>query len=130
MIRPTLAVLVLLVVSALSAGCGAQAQTAASGDVTVELVTSPARPAAMRPATLRLRFSTSGGSAAVRDLTVQARMPEMEHGAEAIAFRPVGPGRFEASHVFSMDGTWELQVRALVQEEVVTTRLIIRVGGE
>lgn len=127
---------VVLVVAALAlaalpgAGCRPQPQASASGGVTVELTTAPRTPAAMRPVTLRLRFSDARGSVAVSAVDVRARMPEMAHGAEAVTFRPAGPGRFEASHVFSMDGAWEFQVRAVTGENVISTRLVIRVGGE
>lgn len=121
---------VLILASAGSAACRAQPQAAASGEVTTELFAEPRRPAAMRPVTLRLRFSVAQGRVAVRDLEVAARMPEMDHGAEPVVFRPDGPGRFVATHVFSMDGEWELQVRAVIAENAVTTRLTVRVGEE
>jgi nitrogen fixation protein FixH len=82
----------------------------------------------MRPVTLRLRFSGAEGRLPVRDLEVLARMPEMDHGAVPVVFRPDGAGQFVASHVFSMDGEWELEVRAVVGSRPATTRLIIRVG--
>lgn len=120
----------LAVAAVLSTGCRPQGQAAASGGVIVALTSVPRTPAAMRPAALRLRFSGGEGAAAVSAVEVFARMPEMDHGTQPVTFRPVGRGRFEASHVFSMDGEWELQVRAVAGENVITTRLIIRVGGQ
>lgn len=121
----------LLLLSTLAAGCGPRSQASASGGVTSELSVSPRSAAAMRPVTLRLRFSDAQGGVVPADsLEVNARMTEMSHGAERLVFRSTGRGRYEASHVFSMDGEWELQVHAVVAGKEVTTTLPLRIGGE
>ena len=121
----------LLLLSILAAGCGSRPQASASGGVTAELSVSPRSAAAMRPVTVRLRFTDAQGGVVPADsLEVDARMTEMSHGAERLMFRSTGRGRYEASHVFSMDGEWELQVHAVVAGKEFTTTLPLRIGGE
>ncbi|MDR7415463.1 MAG: FixH family protein [Armatimonadota bacterium] len=72
---------------------------------------SPASPRALRTTALRLRIEDgSGKPLGLSKLRAVASMPEMVHGPEEILFREVAPGRYEAQHVFSMDGRWEIRV--------------------
>jgi len=56
-------------------------------------------------------------------------MPEMEHRGEAIAFREIEPGLYEAVHTFSMDGRWEIHITGSVKGTRAEVRIPIDVGG-
>ena len=131
MIRALALAVLALDVLVLAAGCGARPEAAASGGVATELTVFPKSPAALRPATLRLRFTDDRGRAVTPDvLEAEVQMAGMVHGAERLAFRSVGEGRYEAAHVFSMDGTWEIQVRATIGANTYATRRSLGVGSE
>jgi len=118
-------------VAVLAAACGGRSPAATSGDVQVELSAAPRTIAALRPVTLELRFTDQHGRPlAPQTVEARASMPEMAHGAENVTFKPVGQGRYEAAHTFSMDGQWEIEVQALIEGKQIMTRVSIRVGTE
>lgn len=121
----------LLAAALLLTGCARTSKEvpAASG-IRLQLEVSPARPAALHPASLRLRVSdASGGPYVLQELRAAADMPEMTHGKETIAFRDVAPGLYEAVHTFSMDGRWEIRVSGRTAGGRAEARFTVEVGG-
>ncbi|MDQ7842299.1 MAG: FixH family protein [Armatimonadota bacterium] len=122
---------VLAAIAVLAAGCGGRPQAAASDDITVEVSTVPRAVAALRPVTLVVRCrDRAGRPVAVRISEARLAMPEMSHGAERIVLHPAGAGRYEASHTFSMDGVWQLQIRGVVGGRAFAAQIPIHVGIE
>ena len=123
--------IVLVAIVVLAAGCGGRPPAAASDDITVEVSTVPRAVAALRPVTLVVRCrDRAGRPAAVRISEALLAMPEMSHGVEKIVLHPAGGGRHEASHTFSMDGVWQLEIRGVAGGREFTTRVPIHVGAE
>lgn len=119
------------IAAVLSAGCARAPQVVptASG-IRWELEVAPRRPAALRAATLRLRaVDASGAPVSLQGFRATAGMPEMEHRGEAIAFREIEPGLYEAVHTFSMDGRWEIHITGSVKGKRVEVRIPMDVGG-
>lgn len=115
----------------LLAGCSRPPQVVptASG-IRWELEVSPFRPAALRPAVLRLRALDSAGRPVVlQGFRATAVMPEMQHRGETIPFREVEPGLYEAVHSFSMDGRWEVHIVGSVKGKRAEARIALVVGG-
>jgi len=121
----------LAVIGVLAAGCGGRPQAAASDGITVEVSTVPRAVVALRPVTLVVRCrDRQGRPVAARITGAHLSMPEMSHGVEHIVLHPAGGGRYEASHTFSMDGVWQLEIRGVAGREEFTTRVPIPVGEE
>lgn len=125
-------IVVVAAVAALAlAGCARPPRvTPTASGIRWQLDVSPYRPAALRNATLRLRaFDTAGRPLALHGFRATASMPEMNHRGDTIAFREVEPGLYEAVHVFSMDGRWEIRISGVVKGERVEDRIVLQIGG-
>lgn len=97
----------------LAAGCASGTSLRAYGEGwSATLSWTPRRPVALQPVVLRLRLTgPADAPLEVLELQAEAGMPEMDHGVEAVEFRRMAPGVYEARHVFSMDGRWVIRIR-------------------
>ncbi len=106
-----------LLLAVLLAGCsapGGSAEVRGQG-WTATLEWSPQRPKALQPARLVLRIrDLSGRPLPVEALEVRADMPEMSHDPDRLQFQRTAEGTYEATHNFSMDGLWRVQVTGTV----------------
>jgi hypothetical protein len=118
----------LLVGLAILTACRQQPSAAVSGQQwRMLLAVSPAPPKALRPAVLRLTVSGVRESDAAT-VTAEAAMPEMDHRAVLLTFTPVGDGRYEARHTFSMSGTWAVRVTVTGGPKVLTGSVTVTVA--
>jgi len=86
--------------------------------------------AALRSAVLRLRLvDPQGKPLPPEELQAEAVMSSMSHEREAIIFRPAGPGGYEATHTFSMDGQWEVRVRGRLEGRAFAATFHVQVGS-
>lgn len=62
-------------------------------------------------ATLHLMWADDGGDVTDADVVVTPWMPAHGHGIDTeVSVSELGEGEYEAGFIFSMPGTWELQV--------------------
>jgi nitrogen fixation protein FixH len=121
----------LIGIALLAAGCGGPPHAAAPDGIAVEVSTLPRSVAALRPVTLAVRCRVPGGRpAAARITEARLTMPKMVHGTENIVLHPIGDGRYEAAHTFSMDGVWHLEIRGVAGGRPFTAQVPIRVGRD
>lgn len=119
-----------MLVTLVAAGCVQAPETSvANGEWTIALITQPQQPTALRPATLQLTIRDGANALmAVDELTAEAWMREMAHEGTRVAFRPVSPGRYQATTTFSMDGSWEIALEGRRSGRTYAARLVLRVG--
>ncbi len=120
----------LIAALAVATACSRPPQIVATGeDWRAELTIQPRTVVALRPVTLRLRLTDrSGAPLEIRDLVASAGMPEMEHGESLIAFRETGPGTYEGTHTFSMDGQWVIRLRGVRNGALFEAPVPVTVG--
>ena len=109
----------------LLAGCGANGQTRAQGDLTITLATNPAVPIADRPTSFSIVVRRGGVPLDGAYVTLERQMPGMHHTGEAgkLIAQSLGDGRYEALSSFSMGSRWDVAVAVTVadrQPQVVT----------
>lgn len=121
---------IVVIVGLVSVGCTQARQASmANGGWMVVLATQPQRPVALRRVTLLLTVKDPANAPmTVDELTAVARMPEMEHEETRIVFRPVSPGRYEATVTFSMDGVWEMGLEGHHLGQRYALRIPVRIG--
>lgn len=119
-----------MLVTLVAAGCAQAPETSvAGGEWRVWLATQPQHAAALRPVTLQLTIRNGAKTLmAVDELTAEARMPEMLHQSTRVVFRPVSPGRYQATTTFSMDGGWEIALEGRRSGRTYIARLPLQVG--
>ena len=102
----------ILLLSALATACGRPPQEVVGGDDwQIGVSTSPQTPVALRSTVITLRITDRDGKALeIAGLDGFAGMPEMEHGESRLSFSRTGPGAYEVTHAFSMDGKWGIRL--------------------
>ncbi len=101
-----------LVLAVSAVGCGRPAAARVEGEGwTATLTWSPQRVHALQPVRLVLNVRDRAGRPLdVEGLEVGADMPDMSHEPDELHFQRTGPGTYETTHSFSMDGPWRVRV--------------------
>ncbi len=111
--------------------CSRPAAARVEGDGwTATLTWSPQRVHALQPVRLVLNVrDRTGQPVDVEGLEVRADMPDMSHDPDLVPFQRTGPGTYEATHSFSMDGLWRLRVTGQMARGGFEATFDLSVGG-
>ncbi len=120
-----------LVLAVSAVGCSQPAAARVEGDGWIATLTwYPQRVHALQPVRLILNVRDRAGRPVdMEGLEVRADMPDMSHKPDVLPFYRTGPGTYEATHSFSMDGLWRVRVTGRLAAGRLDATFTLSVGG-